>query len=49
MGYDNLLFDLDGTIIDPREGITRSVEYALNHFGIEVADRDQLLRFIGPP
>ncbi len=31
-----LFFDLDGTLTDPMEGITRSVEYALRHFGIEV-------------
>ena len=44
-----LFFDLDGTLTDPMEGITRSVEYALRHFGIEVADRRELCPFIGPP
>lgn len=44
-----LLFDLDGTLTDPGEGITRSVEYALGHFGIQVADRKSLYCFIGPP
>jgi phosphoglycolate phosphatase len=44
-----ILFDLDGTIIDPKEGITKSVEYALQSFGIEVEDRDTLTSFIGPP
>lgn len=47
--YDWLLFDLDGTLTDPFEGITRSVEYALNAFGIEVEDRRVLAPFIGPP
>lgn len=44
-----LLFDLDGTLTDPKEGITRSVEYALNAFGIQVASREDLTCFIGPP
>ncbi|MEN8078935.1 HAD family hydrolase [Clostridioides difficile] len=44
-----ILFDLDGTIIDPKEGITKSVAYALNKFGIEVDNLNELCRFIGPP
>lgn len=44
-----LLFDLDGTLTDPKEGITKSVQYALKHFGIEVTDLNDLLCFIGPP
>ena len=47
--YDYLLFDLDGTLTDPMEGITRSVQYALRHFGIEVEDLCTLTPFIGPP
>lgn len=47
--YDYLLFDLDGTITDSESGITRCVEYALNHFGIQVNDLRELSRFIGPP
>ncbi len=47
--YKTILIDLDGTIIDPFEGITRCVEYALNHWGIEVSDRRELCTFIGPP
>lgn len=49
LDYDWLLFDLDGTLTDPFEGITRSIEYALNAFGIEVEDRRVLAPFIGPP
>ena len=30
-----ILFDLDGTITDPKEGITKAVAYALNKFGIK--------------
>ncbi|MBO5352379.1 MAG: HAD family hydrolase [Lachnospiraceae bacterium] len=44
-----IFLDLDGTITDSREGITKCFEYALNHFGIEVADRAELERYIGPP
>ncbi|MBQ3664585.1 MAG: HAD hydrolase-like protein [Lachnospiraceae bacterium] len=44
-----VLFDLDGTITDPKVGITKSVQYALKQFGIEVTDLDSLCPFIGPP
>lgn len=47
--YKYLLFDLDGTIINSVTGITRCVEYALNHFGIQVNDLRELQPFIGPP
>ena len=49
MEYKYLLFDLDGTLTDPREGITTSVQYALKAFGIEEPDREKLTPFIGPP
>jgi phosphoglycolate phosphatase len=45
----HLLFDLDGTLTNPKEGITKSVQYALNAFGIKVDNRDELCTFIGPP
>ena len=44
-----LLFDLDGTITDPAIGITRSVQHALRHFGIDEPDLKTLEKFIGPP
>lgn len=44
-----ILFDLDGTVTDPMIGITKSVRYALNKFGIEVKDLNTLCKFIGPP
>lgn len=47
--YQIILFDLDGTISDPSIGITNSVAYALNKFGIEVKDKTELNKFIGPP
>ncbi|MEY8220483.1 HAD family hydrolase [Enterocloster aldenensis] len=46
---DYILFDLDGTLTDPKEGITKSVRHALNHYGIQVDDLDTLTPFIGPP
>lgn len=47
--FENIIFDLDGTLTDPFDGITRSVEYALSKFGITVPDRRELAVFIGPP
>ncbi len=47
--FQYCLFDLDGTLTDPKEGITRSVQYALQKFGIEEPDLDRLEPFIGPP
>ncbi len=47
--YEMVLFDLDGTLTDPCEGITNSVAYALNKFGIEVENKAELNKFIGPP
>ena len=49
MPYTYLLFDLDGTLTDPKEGITKSVQHALKAFGIEEPDLDKLTVFIGPP
>lgn len=47
--YNTILFDLDGTLTDPGIGITNSVAYALNKFGISVDDKTELYKFIGPP
>jgi phosphoglycolate phosphatase len=49
MGYEYILFDLDGTLTDSGIGITNSVMYALQKYGIEVSDRNQLYKFVGPP
>ena len=43
-----ILFDLDGTICDSREGIVHSIQHTLQHYHIEVRD-DELLHLIGPP
>ena len=47
--FDVFMFDLDGTLTDPGEGITNCVMYALKKFGIEETDRTKLYKFIGPP
>ena len=49
MPYRYALFDLDGTLTDPAEGITNSVIYALKKFGKEVSSREELYPYIGPP
>jgi phosphoglycolate phosphatase len=47
--FEYILFDLDGTLTDSGEGITKSVQYALEYFDIIVDDLKELNRFIGPP
>lgn len=44
-----ILFDLDGTLTDSGEGITKCVKLALDHFGIPVESLDSLRYFVGPP
>jgi len=47
--YKYLLFDLDGTLTDSQEGITKSVSYALINLGVKDLPDNIKLRFIGPP
>lgn len=47
--YKVILFDLDGTISDPKTGITKSVQYALQKMNINELNLDKLECFIGPP
>ncbi len=49
MKYEYLLFDLDGTLTDPKIGIIKSFLYTLNKLKIQFYDSDILLTFIGPP
>ncbi len=44
-----ILMDLDGTITNPKVGITKSVQYALRSKGVDIEDLDSLSRHIGPP
>lgn len=48
MGRD-LYFDLDGTLTDPEEGISRCLRHALEHFDAPIPDANTLKSFIGPP
>ncbi len=47
--YENVLFDLDGTLTDSKEGIINSILYALDKFGITEKRPNELESFIGPP
>lgn len=49
MEFQTLIFDLDGTISDPFEGISRSVNYALETLGYEIVDPERIRPMIGPP
>jgi phosphoglycolate phosphatase len=44
-----LFFDLDGTLTDPMEGITRCYQYSLEQLGYPVPPQTDLVRYIGPP
>ncbi|MGN0689732.1 MAG: HAD hydrolase-like protein [Oscillospiraceae bacterium] len=44
----NILFDLDGTLTDSKDGIIRSLQYALQYYGIE-EKAENLGKFLGPP
>ena len=41
------LFDLDGTLTDTGEGILKSVQYALDAYGIHGEPEEKLRRFVG--
>ena len=44
-----VFFDLDGTLTDPKVGITRSIQFALQQLNIEAPKADDLVWCIGPP
>lgn len=44
-----ILFDMDGTVMNTKEGIVKSAYYALNSLGIIEDEPEKLERFIGPP
>ena len=46
---DAIFFDLDGTLTDPKEGITGCVQYALEQMDAPVPTKDELTWCIGPP
>lgn len=45
----NILFDLDGTLTDPSEGITACIAYALEKLKVPCPPKHQLRKYIGPP
>ena len=45
----NVLFDLDGTLTDPAEGIVRCIQHSLSTLEIACPPREELTRYIGPP
>jgi phosphoglycolate phosphatase len=47
--FKNVLFDLDGTLTDPREGITLCIQHALAKLGQHVPAQSELEAYIGPP
>jgi phosphoglycolate phosphatase len=47
--FAHVFFDLDGTLIDPRDGIVKSIQYALEALGQPIPDASSLERSIGPP
>jgi phosphoglycolate phosphatase len=49
LDYEYLIFDLDGTISDPKDGIVRSINYALESHGLDHHTEQELVNFIGPP
>ncbi|MES9684166.1 HAD family hydrolase [Gottfriedia acidiceleris] len=49
MTYNTILFDLDGTLTDPKVGILNSVKYALQKMKKAIPLESELLKFIGPP
>lgn len=49
LDYDIILFDLDGTVTDSAEGITRCVQYSAEAMGLPVPDLEELNIFVGPP
>lgn len=49
MSAPPLFFDLDGTLTDPREGITRCLQHAIDGLDRPARSAAALERFIGPP
>lgn len=47
--YQYILFDLDGTLTDPGEGITKSIAYAFDFYGVSYGSLEELQVYIGPP
>lgn len=49
MEYKYILFDLDGTLTDSKDGIINSMKFALEYYGYKKLSEEEYLRFVGPP
>jgi phosphoglycolate phosphatase len=47
--FRNVLFDLDGTLTDPAEGIVRCIQHSLTTLQIACPPTEELIQYIGPP
>ena len=47
--YSVIAFDLDGTLTDPKRGLTSAFAYGLRKIGLNIRDVESLKKFIGPP
>lgn len=49
MAYTNILFDLDGTLVDSGEGVLKCAELGLRHCGLPIPSPAEMRTFVGPP
>ncbi|MBR6951840.1 MAG: HAD hydrolase-like protein [Oscillospiraceae bacterium] len=47
--YENILFDLDGTVTESAPGIFQSIRYAMDRMNVPLPDSLDMSVFIGPP
>lgn len=47
--YKVAVFDVDGTLLDTKDGVLESVQYTIEKFGLQRLSVEQLETFIGPP
>jgi HAD superfamily hydrolase (TIGR01509 family) len=49
MNYKNIIFDLDGTLIDSSDGVVEAVNYSLSEMGDQIRSPEEIKKFIGYP
>ncbi len=47
--YRYIFWDMDGTIVNTYEGVSKCLQYALEPYGKRIEGEDNIRRFIGPP
>lgn len=47
--YDIVIFDVDGTLLDPSEGVISAVKYTVDRCGLVEPEEAVIKTFIGPP